>query len=72
MILSLALRSLYALVSHLCLTGLPEVAMPYNIPAHQAIMLTPSRAVARSTPRRYMETSTRSTTYQMDRPPPPR
>jgi len=24
------LRSLYALVSHLCLTGLPEVAMPYS------------------------------------------
>ena len=23
-------RSLYALVSHLCLTGLPEVAMPYS------------------------------------------
>ena len=29
MILSVTLRSLYALVSHLCLTGLPEVAMPY-------------------------------------------
>jgi len=28
MILSVTLRSLYALVSHLCLTGLPEVAMP--------------------------------------------
>jgi len=26
--LSVTLRSLYALVSHLCLTGLPEVAMP--------------------------------------------
>ena len=26
----LTLRSLYALVSHLCLTGLPEVAMPYS------------------------------------------
>jgi len=30
MILSVTLRSLYALVSHLCLTGLPEVAMPYS------------------------------------------
>jgi len=28
MILSVTLRSVYALVSHLCLTGLPEVAMP--------------------------------------------
>jgi len=28
MILSATLRFLYALVSHLCLTGLPEVAMP--------------------------------------------
>ena len=33
---------------------------------------TPSRAVGRSTPRPYMETSTRSTTCQMDRPTPPR
>ena len=30
MILSVTLRSLYALVSHLRLTGLPEVAMPYS------------------------------------------
>ena len=30
MILSVTLRSLHALVSHLCLTGLPEVAMPYS------------------------------------------
>jgi len=30
MILSVTLRSLYELVSHLCLTGLPEVAMPYS------------------------------------------
>jgi len=30
MILSVTPRSLYALVSHLCLTGLPEVAMPYS------------------------------------------
>jgi len=30
MILSISLRSLYALVLHLCLTGLPEVAMPYS------------------------------------------
>jgi len=30
MILSVTLKSLYALVSHLCLTGLPEVAMPYS------------------------------------------
>jgi len=30
MILSVTLRSLYALVSHLCPTGLPEVAMPYS------------------------------------------
>ena len=39
--------SLYALVSHLCPTGLPEVAMPYsdmwqdcqtNTPAHQAML----------------------------------
>ena len=29
-ILSVTLRSLYALVSRLCLTGLPEVAMPYS------------------------------------------
>jgi len=29
-ILSVTLRSLHALVSHLCLTGLPEVAMPYS------------------------------------------
>ena len=29
-ILSVTLRSLYALVLHLCLTGLPEVAMPYS------------------------------------------
>jgi len=29
-ILSLTLRSLYALVSQLCLTGLSEVAMPYS------------------------------------------
>jgi len=28
--LSITLRSLYALVSHLCLTGLSEVAMPYT------------------------------------------
>ena len=28
--MSVTLRSLYALVSHLCLTGLPEVAMPYS------------------------------------------
>ena len=27
---SVTLRSLYALVSHLCPTGLPEVAMPYS------------------------------------------
>jgi len=30
MILSVTLRSLYALVSHLCPTGLREVAMPYS------------------------------------------
>ena len=30
MILSVTLGSLYALVSHLCLNGLPEVAMPYS------------------------------------------
>ena len=30
MILSVIPRSLYALVSYLCLTGLPEVAMPYS------------------------------------------
>jgi len=30
MILSVTLRSLCALVSHLCLTGLSEVAMPYS------------------------------------------
>jgi len=30
MTLSVTLRSLYALVSHLWLTGLPEVAMPYS------------------------------------------
>jgi len=30
MILSVNLRSLYALISHLCLTGLPEVAVPYS------------------------------------------
>jgi len=30
MIWSVTLRYLYALVSHLCLTGLPEVAMPYS------------------------------------------
>jgi len=30
MILSVTLRPLYALVSHMCLTGLPEVAMPYS------------------------------------------
>ena len=28
--MSATLRSLYALVSHLCLPGLPEVAMPYS------------------------------------------
>jgi len=28
--LSVTLKSLYALVSHLCLTGLPEVTMPYS------------------------------------------
>jgi len=28
--LSVTLRSLYALVSHLRLTGVPEVAMPYS------------------------------------------
>ena len=33
---------------------------------------TPSRAIGWSTPRPFMETSTRSTTYQMDRPTPPR
>jgi len=76
MILSVTLRSLYALVSHLCLTGLPEVAysdlwqdcqitFPHTRP-------TTRRAIGRSTPRPYMETSTRSTTYQMDRPTPPR
>ena len=32
----------------------------------------PSRAIGRSTPRPFMETSTRSTTYQIDRPTPPR
>ena len=30
MILSVTLRPFYALVSHMCLTGLPEVAMPYS------------------------------------------
>jgi len=30
MVLSISLRSFYALVLHLCLTGLPEVAMPYS------------------------------------------
>ena len=30
MILSVTLKSHYTLVSHLCLTGLPEVAMPYS------------------------------------------
>jgi len=29
-ILSVTLKSLYALVSHLCLTGLPEITMPYS------------------------------------------
>jgi len=64
-------------VSHLCLAGLPEVAMPYSdkiarfhscTPGHA----TPSRAIGWSTPRSFMETSTGSTTYQMDRPTPPR
>jgi len=31
----------------------------------------PSRAIGRSTPKPYMETSNRSTTYQTDRPTPP-
>jgi len=59
--------------------GLPEVAVPYSdmwqdcrITFPHTSHATPSRAVGRSTPRPYMETSTRSTTYQMDRPTPPR
>jgi len=65
-----------ALVSHLCLTGLPDVAVPYS-DMWQDCQITfphsrPSRAIGLSTPRPYMETSTRSTTYQMDRPTLPR
>jgi len=75
MILSVTLRFLYALVSHLCLTGLPEVAMPSSDTwqeCHITLQHTrPSRAIGRSTPRPFMETSTRSTTYQIDRPTPP-
>jgi len=55
MILSVNLRSLYALISHLCLTGLPEVAMPYSdmwqdcqiTPPHQAMLRQVELSVGR-------------------------
>jgi len=75
--LSVTLRSLYALVSHLCLTGLPEVVMPSSDMWQECqITLQHTRPwYAKSSyrlvdPRPFMETSTRSTTYQMDRPTP--
>ena len=54
MILSVTLRSLYALVSHLCLTGLPKVAMPHS-DMWQDCQITfphtrPNRAIGRPTP----------------------
>ena len=79
MILSVTLRSLYALVSHLCLTGLPEVAMPYSDMWQDCQITFPhtrpcyAKSSYRSVePRPYMETSTRSTKCQMDWPTPPR
>ena len=53
MILFVTLRSLYALVWHLCLTGLPEVIfghvarLPDNIPAHQAMLRQVELSVGR-------------------------
>jgi len=56
MILSVTLRSLHALVSHLCPIGLPEVAMPYfwhvarlsdNTPAHHAMLCQVELSVGR-------------------------
>ena len=56
MILSAALRSLYALASHLCLTGLPEVQCHIRTCGKTASQhpsrpghATPSRAIGRST-----------------------
>jgi len=45
MILSVTLRSLYALVSHLCLTGLPEVAMPYSDMGQESIFVREAEGV---------------------------
>ena len=45
MILSVTLRSLYALVSHLCLTGLPEVAMPYSDVWQESIFVREAEGV---------------------------
>jgi len=44
--------------------------LPDNIPAHQAMLRQVELSVGRSTSRPYMETSPRSTTYQIDRPAP--
>ena len=59
----------------LCLTGLAEVAMPYSDTWQDCQITFPhtrpcyAKSSYRSVdPRPYMETSTRSTTYQMDRP----
>jgi len=77
MILSANLRFLYALVSHLCQTGLPEVAMPSSDMWQECkITLQHTRPYyAKSSyrsvdPQTFMETSTRPTTYQMYRPTP--
>jgi len=47
---------------------LPDNTPVSSTPGHA----TPSRAIGRSTHRPFMETSTKPTTYQMDRPTPPR
>jgi len=74
-ILSVTLRSLYALVSQLCLTGLSDIAMPYSGMWQdcQSTLQHTRPCYAKSSyrlvdPRPFMETSTRSTTsYQMPR-----
>ena len=77
--MSVTLKCLYALVSNLCLTGLSEVVMPYSDmwqDCQITLQLTRpcyAKSSYRSVdPRPYMVTSTRSTTYQINRPTPPR
>jgi len=80
-ILSVTLRSLRTGLAPgvWCLTGLPEVAMPYSDMWQDCQITFPhtrpgyAKSNYRSVdPKPHMETSTRSTTYQMDRPTLPR